>query len=258
MIISLDYNWALSAHLNTSPEEEEDVWILNPESNRRIKKDGPKWHEFMNHRGGYICHDSNLVPIQLDRLWAWTQKESRSRKSLIVGDPVVDCFQSQQTPNTAWKRLYPEILSLEEVPNGINDDSLPFLDELLFAYKPPSLLTLPGIGEDKQICLSSLVNDWIPENLGPSKQRKPSNDRKKKRKKKPLKPFVPRPCHRLDYDTSGTMIVGLTRDALRLTNAMFEQKGAEQSASSSNGLKKRYVALVAGSIANDDGMIAYA
>lgn len=242
--------WTLSA------QSDDDEWVLNPETNRRIKRNGPKWHDIMNQQGGYICHDSKLVPIQLELLWVWTQEASDTSQKT---QSTVDDSIAKVQPNTTWRRLGPQILSSDELPNYVEEESLPFLDELLFAQKPPSLLTLPGIGEDKQICLASLVNDWIPENLTvPRTKLQSSNGKKnkKKRKKQHLKPFVPRPCHRLDYDTSGVLVIGLTRDSLRLTNAMFEQKGAE-SGSSSNILKKTYVALVAGDIAKDHGMIDY-
>ncbi|KAL3934720.1 MAG: hypothetical protein SGBAC_009620 [Bacillariaceae sp.] len=210
----------------------------------------------MNQQGGYIWHDLRLVPIQLEQLWVWTQETSDTSQKT---QSTIDDSIAKVEPNTSWRRLGSQILSADELPNYVEEESLPFLDELLFAQKPPSLLTLPGIGEDKQICLASLVNDWIPENLTvPRTQRQSCNNKKhkKKRKKQHLKPFVPRPCHRLDYDTSGVLVIGLTRDSLRLTNAMFEQKGVE-SGSSSNILKKTYVALVAGDVAKEHGMIDY-
>ena len=257
VITSLDWSWKIEAHSDTSFAEDDAEWVLNPVSNRKIKIDGPKWHEIMN-RGGYICHDSNLFPIQLDRLWEWSQEESSSMESFVENDAAVNEAESQESPNTDWKRLDAEILSVEEPSNDAHGDPLPFLDGLFFVHKPCSLLTLPGIGDDKQICLASLVNDWIPNNLVTSKPLEMSKDKKKKQKKtKPLKPFVPRPCHRLDYDTSGVIVIGLTRDALRLTNAMFEQKGAGEPSSSANFLKKTYVALVAGAIDNDHGIINY-
>jgi len=124
------------------------------------------------------------------------------------------------------------------------------LDQLLFVTKPSNLLTLPGIGEEKSVCLASEVNQWLSSTPDGSEAIKkafqsardnqpiiqPPKKRKRKRDHDKKKNFVPRPCHRLDLDTSGAMVIALTQDSLRIMSALFE----------SRSIQKTYVALVAG------------
>lgn len=247
--------------------QETDEWVTNPATGRRIKRNGARYNEILHKQGGYILHGSQLVPIEPERLWAWTQDASaQPKKRTITRDVLsVDGANSNDKSDEArWRRVEPEILSSGEAnTDDIDMESLPFLDELLFVFKSSSLLTLPGIGDDKQVCLASLVNDWlhIEGNLDVVEKIPSYEDEKKKKKrmkrKKKSKSFVPRPCHRLDYDTSGVMVIGLTRNSLRLTNAMFERKGGIESVSQSINLKKTYIALVAGEVLKDDGFIDY-
>jgi len=59
--------------------------------------------------------------------------------------------------------------------------------------------------------------------------------------------YIPRPCHRLDLDTSGVMVIALTPEALRLTSSMFEERRVQ----------KTYIALVAGHLDTDHGFVEY-
>ncbi|KAL7461472.1 hypothetical protein ACHAXS_001891 [Conticribra weissflogii] len=87
--------------------------------------------------------------------------------------------------------------------------------------------------------------------------------------------FEPRPVHRLDIDTSGIVCIALTPYALRAANMLFERKsrlGYESNTSNDdfdqqvsenideNIVKKKYVALVEGSIAKEksSGLVSHA
>lgn len=102
---------------------------------------------------------------------------------------------------------------------------LPKLDELLLVHKPDGLLTLPGRSELD--CLSERV-------LKARLSAFVSKDG-----------FVPRPCHRLDFDTSGVIAIGLTRDAYRSLSFQFEHRMVQ----------KTYIALVQGIVQENHGIV---
>lgn len=91
-------------------------------------------------------------------------------------------------------------------------------EHLLVVDKPAGLLSVPGRGEGFADCLiARLAADW-PEVLL---------------------------CHRLDRDTSGIMVFALTKAAQRGLGRMFETRR----------IAKRYVARVAGEVADGSGTI---
>eukprot|EP00522_Entomoneis_paludosa_P007988 CAMPEP_0172448852 /NCGR_PEP_ID=MMETSP1065-20121228/7766_1 /TAXON_ID=265537 /ORGANISM="Amphiprora paludosa, Strain CCMP125" /LENGTH=380 /DNA_ID=CAMNT_0013200441 /DNA_START=137 /DNA_END=1279 /DNA_ORIENTATION=- len=229
----------------------------------------------MHQVGGYIVHQNALTPIARKALCRWeTEQEDQQeqRKNLQCEEENQDERDVADQPHdSSWYLLEASEASPSENKFAIdNGESWPFLDQLLFVHKPSELLTLPGIGPHKQTCLASLVNDWLEIekaainsqgfdiwqvaqasalfNTPPSKKQQ-----RKQRKDIGTHEFVPRPCHRLDYDTSGVLVFGLTRDALRLTNTLFQ----EESLATTKLLQKTYVALVAGHVANDTGVIDY-
>ena len=74
--------------------------------------------------------------------------------------------------------------------------------ELLFAEKPPGLLSVPGRGEHLADCLLARVQAAFPETLL---------------------------VHRLDRDTSGVMVFALTPHAQRHLGLQFERRQARKS-----------------------------
>jgi tRNA pseudouridine32 synthase / 23S rRNA pseudouridine746 synthase len=117
---------------------------------------------------------------------------------------------------------------VEPILERIDDEdvsTLPKLNELLLVHKPDGLLTLPGRSELD--CLSERV----------LKTRLSTFDSKDG--------FVPRPCHRLDFDTSGVIAIGLTRDAYRSLSFQFEHRIVQ----------KTYIALVQGVVRDNQGTV---
>lgn len=90
--------------------------------------------------------------------------------------------------------------------------------ELLIVEKPAGLLAVPGRGADKQDCLAVRVQARWPEALV---------------------------VHRLDQATSGLMLFARGAAVQRRLSLAFEQRAVD----------KRYVAVVAGSVAGDEGRI---
>eukprot|EP00978_Attheya_sp_CCMP212_P006781 scaffold15769_cov54-Attheya_sp.AAC.2 len=161
---------------------------------------------------------------------------------------------------------------------------LPVWEELLVVYKPSRLLTLPGIGPDKADCLAQRVISWLlPPHPNPNHHKDTTtahddldatcnngpavweraqasskllqhlhHSKKKKRRNAKKKKnddcvHVPRPVHRLDYDTSGIVVISLTAHAHRTTSQLFEQRH----------VTKTYVALVHGHVMDDVGVVDY-
>ena len=90
--------------------------------------------------------------------------------------------------------------------------------ELLFVDKPSGLLSVPGKGEHLADCLIARVQKVFPQALL---------------------------VHRLDRDTSGVMVFGLTPHAQRHLGLQFEKRMT----------RKTYIARVWGEIGEDEGTV---
>ena len=91
-------------------------------------------------------------------------------------------------------------------------------DSLLVADKPSGLLSVPGRGPDRADCLVSRVQTEYPEALA---------------------------VHRLDMSTSGLLILGRGEEMHRRLSKLFRERQVD----------KRYIAVVAGLVADDAGEI---
>lgn len=91
-------------------------------------------------------------------------------------------------------------------------------DDIILANKPSGLLSVPGRGPEKAICVHSILSD----RHGPVLT-----------------------VHRLDMDTSGLMVFARTKEAHRHLSRSFELRRAE----------KEYVAVVENQIERDAGEI---
>jgi tRNA pseudouridine32 synthase / 23S rRNA pseudouridine746 synthase len=97
-------------------------------------------------------------------------------------------------------------------------DILHLDDDLLIVNKPAGLLSVPGKGPEKQDCMINRVLKFYPN---------------------------ARVVHRLDQGTSGIVMFPLNYLCLRLLTKQFETRDVH----------KRYVAVVAGLIAQDQGEV---
>jgi tRNA pseudouridine32 synthase/23S rRNA pseudouridine746 synthase len=87
--------------------------------------------------------------------------------------------------------------------------------------KPSGLLSVPGKGDHNQDCVAARVRALFAHASGPIT------------------------VHRLDMDTSGILLVGLTSDAQRCLSIQFERRE----------VSKRYIAVVNGYIEAESGLI---
>lgn len=85
--------------------------------------------------------------------------------------------------------------------------------------KPSGTLSVPGKGEAGEVSIVSWVKSNVPHATGPIT------------------------VHRLDMDTSGLILVGLTPASQRALSMQFEARAVE----------KRYVAVVSGELASESG-----
>lgn len=203
-----------------------EVRVRNPLTNRLIQimpieKRGTAWRNLMWEQGGFLAYDGHVVPLTLD-------------STATIGEDWRERTKPITTRREDWFPLDPSEIHPCAAPLSVE---YPLLDELLFVHKPPGLLTLPGVGPDKADCLATRVLSWLEmtKTLPPRKQQH----------RKDKKPFIPRPCHRLDFDTSGVLCIGLTRDALRSASQQFETRL----------VNKTYVALVAGYLQPNSGVV---
>lgn len=257
--------------LKCAKKRNEIAKIYNPLTKRYIHQTiiSPnkrnKWNQCMYHDGGFIAHGGELVPIDSMALSLWNEGRNNISNHDDNNNNTSDTTRTiiPVKKEEEWHILEPEIINpRSSMPEGDknnhdNEDAYayPLIDQLLFVYKPPQLLTLPGI--DSSTCLSSHINAYLSNHIQGKKlllesqkshSLHPSKTNKKKRKKKKKgKTFLPRPCHRLDYDTSGIIVFGLDVDSLRLTSKLFELRK----------VKKTYVALVAGHVEFDFGTIDF-
>lgn len=94
-------------------------------------------------------------------------------------------------------------------------------EELVVVNKPAHLLSVPGRGAENQDCVESRVRALFPQ--------------------APLQCAV----HRLDMDTSGLLVLALTKQAHRCLSIQFQNQSVE----------KHYVALLEGVLPSEEGEI---
>lgn len=104
-----------------------------------------------------------------------------------------------------------------------NEQLLILHEDPLFVIvnKPSGVLSVPGLGEANQHCITRMVRDAYPQCI-----EQPS-------------------VHRLDMDTSGLMVVALTKESHRTLSIQFQNREP----------KKRYVALLEGELHEPSGRI---
>jgi tRNA pseudouridine32 synthase/23S rRNA pseudouridine746 synthase len=91
-------------------------------------------------------------------------------------------------------------------------------EHLVVANKPAGLLAVPGRGADKSDCLTTRLQQLLPDALS---------------------------VHRLDMSTSGLLVFARSAEMHRLLSRMFREREVQ----------KRYVAIVAGLIENASGEV---
>ena len=243
-----------SSHSNAA-----EPMIFNPISMQYIKQTPPSikestWFQLMHQQGGFIAHSGVLAPIDLEALLRWED----AQKTPLDEDPS---DQSHYDISPYSKYLQDDtwgIISANPTySNGtsmMHAEKYPCIDQLLFLNKPTKMLTLPGIAITDN--LASQVNSWLYSSKEGEKlmttaikssQNKAMLGKRSMMKDGGIDRYRVRPCHRLDYDTSGVIAIGLTAESHRKTSLLFENRN----------VNKTYVALVAGHVEQDYGVISF-
>jgi len=208
---------------NTSSESSLVPTLLNPISKRRIHLGGPKYKEFMG-EGGWVQHRGTLERIDLEMLSRY-QHDCSTRDEEVA----LTTFMEHSNIEDEWHSITPSILQGTEEFSNVEDStsiSQQVLEnkektenirrELLFINKPSGLLSVPS--RSLSDCLANQVLSSYPGS---------------------------KPCHRLDRDTSGIVLFGLTHDAHRDISMQFAARTTS----------KMYVALIAGRPEKDHGTV---
>lgn len=129
-----------------------------------------------------------------------------------------------------WKA---DILTGEINPNPMEIDEMTILDlslnikivheekDFVVVEKPSGLLSVPGRGPDKAHSVTKLIRERFPNCI-----EQPS-------------------VHRLDMDTSGLLVLGLTKEVHRNLSIQFQDRK----------VSKRYIALLDGIVEEESGTI---
>jgi tRNA pseudouridine32 synthase / 23S rRNA pseudouridine746 synthase len=111
-----------------------------------------------------------------------------------------------------------------ESPSSFQKSTVPVIHagtEFVVVVKPSGLLAVPGRGAENQDCVTARIKSLYPHCIE--------------------QPAV----HRLDMDTSGLMVIALTRDAHRKLSRQFHDRQVD----------KRYIALLDGELTKNEGSI---
>lgn len=182
--------------------------VKNPNTNRNIHIGGPTFAEFMK-EGGWVQHGGTLKRLDLEALRRY---QGGREVNLSPDKHESDC----KTTAEDWYCVTPTIMTHDNATDTVNMESL--RKELLFVNKPCGMNCVPS--RDLSIDSLSAQVSSIYGN-------------------------VAKPCHRLDRDTSGVMVFGLSKDAHRDLSKQFEARTTVKS----------YVALIAGHPDQDCGVI---
>lgn len=181
--------------------------IVNPRTKRPIQLGGATYLDLLK-EGPWVQHNGTLHRLDLDLLKSYNKEEEE-------GDGDAGSQSNGDWTPTATKDEW-FVLS----PRSVSSTTINTNDQILFAHKPSNMHCVPP--RDPLVSQPSLTTQ-IQSIHGPTAK----------------------PCHRLDYDTSGIVVFGLTKQAHANISKQFEQRLT----------KKVYRALIAGHPLEDSGVI---
>lgn len=196
------------------------------------------WYRLMMKEGGYIQYNGVLHQLGSQ------QNQFNGNNNAETVHNTEEIRKKEKIDN--WFLLYVNPHKIMEIATNdmdfksnsgekLNKKILPpNMDEVYFVHKPIGLLTLPG--KEEKDCLS----ERFLCKFAPKLSKFPKNK---------TKIHIPRPCHRLDYDTSGIVMISKTKPAHSSISQMLEHQHED--------LQKVYVALVYGHLSKNHGMIEY-
>jgi len=209
----------LLSNSNICGENRSVPTVVNPISKRLIHLGGPKYTELIK-EGGWIQHEGTLQRVDMKML-ARYQQDSSSRHETTIAP-----FEEHVNIEDKWYCITPVTTEASSnVKNTAANSEQIVMDvktreklgrELLFVNKPSHLHCVPS-----RSLSDSLATQVLSSHPGS------------------------KPCHRLDRDTSGIVLFGLTKESHRDISMQFEARTTS----------KAYVALVAGKPEQDHGIV---
>ena len=185
--------------------------VVNPLTNRKITIGKCKFNTMIA-EGGWVAHNGEMQRLNTRSL---SLDVERTDDEGYEGDYF---FERNKARSDSWFPITPTVLlqnkSVVPESNNFLED---VLKDVLFVNKPSGLHCVPA-KDSNASSLASLVRLRHPD---------------------------AKPCHRLDVDTSGIVVFGLTPDSHREISHQFE----------SRNVSKIYVALVDGHPSNEEGSI---
>lgn len=179
---------------------------------------GPKYTELIE-EGGWVQHEGTLQRIDLNMLARYQQDSS------FHHEVIIPPFEEDSNTKENWYCITPAVLGAIDASPNIEKTTTMIMEEkltekirgdLLFVNKPSHLNCVPS-----RSLSDSLATQVLSSHPGS------------------------KPCHRLDRDTSGIVLFGLTKGAHRDVSMQFEARTTS----------KTYVALVAGRPEKDNGIV---
>jgi tRNA pseudouridine32 synthase/23S rRNA pseudouridine746 synthase len=226
--------WSTTNHRknNRFPEECPPPTVHNPITKRKIHLGGPTFSDFLK-QGKFVQHEGTLKRLDLEALRDYQQGSSNPTAGQPDANCKTFCYREESdqeiTTMDEWYCITPSrvVVSSQGESIATTCSTLPLdqtevnllRQQLLFVNKPSGLHCVPprDLSFDS---LSSQVASLLH-----------CEDAK--------------PCHRLDRDTSGLVIFGITGDAHRDISKQFEARTTS----------KTYMALIAGIPSTDEGII---
>jgi tRNA pseudouridine32 synthase/23S rRNA pseudouridine746 synthase len=203
--------------------------VQNPITKRKIHLGGPTFNDFLK-QGMWVQHEGTLQRLDLEALREYQQSSSLTAtgQSDVKDISPYREGSNQEISMHEWHCITPSVVlvgSKDENKSIATANSLETAEanlnllghQLVFVNKPSGLNCVPS--RDLSIeSLSSQVS-LLYRNA--------------------------KPCHRLDRDTSGLVLFGLTPDAHRDISKQFEARTTS----------KTYTALIAGHPIQEDGIV---
>jgi tRNA pseudouridine32 synthase/23S rRNA pseudouridine746 synthase len=224
--------WSTTNHRSSFPEDRPPPTVHNPITKRKIHLGGPTFSDFLK-QGKFVQHEGTLKRLDLEALRDYQQGSSNPTADQPDANQKTPCYREESdreitTMDDEWYCITPRlVVSSQKKSIATSSSSTLPLDQaevnllrqqLLFVNKPSGLHCVPprDLSFDS---LSSQVSSSLHCHA--------------------------KPCHRLDRDTSGLVIFGITADAHRDISKQFEARTTS----------KTYIALIAGIPSHDEGII---
>lgn len=191
--------------------------VQNPVSKRNIHVGGPTFREFIK-QGMWVQHEGTLKQLDLKALSDYQQTEGSTTgtgkaANANANNQASILEESSREENTEeWHCITPMVVAQKKgtkLTSLLDENNATLLEQqLLFVHKPSGFHCVPS-RDLSEPSLSASVALLYPG---------------------------AKPCHRLDRDTSGIVIFGLTADAHRDISTQFEARTTS----------KTYMALISG------------